>query len=65
MNQMAAGVLVAEIIILVFSLILTIRLKSVSKLKRLVGLLLYFLLINGLAFILTFAVDKIVVLIRR
>ena len=65
MNPMAICVLVAEIIIVAFSLALTLRLKSAAKLKRLVGFLLYFLLINGVALIIAFAVDKIFVLMRR
>jgi uncharacterized membrane protein len=65
MNPMAVGVLIAEVIFLAFSLILTLRLKSAARLKRLAGFLLYFLLINGVAFIIAFAVDKIVVLMRR
>jgi hypothetical protein len=65
MNPMAAGVLIAEIIMLAFSLVLTLRLKGAARLKRLVGFLLYFLLINGLALIIAFVVDKIAILIRE
>jgi hypothetical protein len=62
---MSTGVFVAEIIILVFSLLLALRRKTIGQPKRLGWFLLYFLLINALAFIIAFVVDKMVVLIRR
>lgn len=62
---MSTGVFVAEIIILVFSLLLALRRKTTSRPKRLGWFLTYFLVINALAIIIAFVVDKIAVLIRR
>ena len=65
MNPMATGGIVAEVISLAFSLVLTLWLKTASKLKRPGWFLLYVLSINTLALITAFAVDKIVVLLRQ
>jgi hypothetical protein len=65
MNPMSTGVIIAEIIILAFSLVLALRRKTAVKLKRLGWFLLYVLSINVLALIISFAVDKMVVLMRR
>jgi len=55
---MATGVIVAEVISLAFSLVLTLWLKTAGKLKRPGWFLLYVLSINALALIIAFAVDS-------
>ena len=64
-NPMAAGVLIAEIIILAFSLVLALRRKTAGKLKRPGVLLLCVLSINNLALIIAFALDKTGVLLHQ